>query len=305
VPIDIIPLDLLYMDLPGAIGAYLVRAGDAAVLIESGPANTVPHLEAALAGHGMRIEDLDACCVTHIHLDHAGAAGLLAERGVPIHVHAFGARHLIDPSKLLASARRIYGAGMQTLWGDTRPVPEPMIRPVDDQDVIVAGDIRLQAVETPGHARHHHAFALELDDDTVCFSGDAAAMLLPDTDFVSLPMPPPEFDLDVWLRSIELLRTGPWSRLLLTHGGIVEDIDAHLDRVVATMHRQVEFIEHRLDRNCNEHELLADYRSMLAGEAEGRGVPARVFSDFVTDNLLGMNIAGVTRWRVKKQEKPV
>ena len=291
------------MDLPGAIGTYLIRHGDAAVLIEAGPANTMANLETALAEHDMRVEDLDACCVTHIHLDHAGAAGALAERGVPIHVHAFGARHLVDPSKLLASARRIYGAGMQTLWGDTIPVPESMIRPVDDRDVIVAGDIRLQAIETPGHARHHHAFSLELDDEIVCFCGDAAAMLLPDTTFVSVPMPPPEFDLEVWLRSIELLRNGPWSRLLLTHGGGVDDVDGHLDRVVETMNRQVGFIVNQLDHENDEQRLLATYRDMLDEEAKHHGVENSIYQSFVTDNLLGMNIAGIARWRLKMQEK--
>lgn len=300
---EIIPLDLLYMDLPGAIGAYLIRSEDAAVLIEAGPANTIQHLESALAVHGMRVEDLDACCVTHIHLDHAGAAGHLARRGVPIHVHAFGAKHLLDPSKLLASAQRIYGVGMKTLWGDTVPVPEDMIRPVDDRDAISTGAITLHAVETPGHARHHHTFALELDGSSVCFCGDAAAMLLPGTSFVSLPMPPPEFDLDGWLHSIEVLRTGPWSRLLLTHGGAVDDIDGHLDRVVATMHHQVDFIQGLIDQPLSEQQRLADYRDMLAAKAERDGVPAAVFNDFVTDNLLGMNIAGIARWRLKKQEK--
>ncbi|MDG2291114.1 MAG: MBL fold metallo-hydrolase [Phycisphaerales bacterium] len=299
-PVHIIPLDLLYMDLPGAIGAYLVRDEQGtAVLIEAGPANTIAHLEQALAAHSMCIEDLDACCITHIHLDHAGAAGVLAQRGVPIHVHAFGMQHLIDPSKLLASAKRIYGAGMQTLWGETIPAPSSMVHPVEDQDVIAIGDIRLRAIETPGHARHHHAFELELDDHSVCFSGDAAAMLLPGTDFVSVPMPPPEFDLELWLKSVELLRNGPWSTLLLTHGGAVPNIDAHLDRFTASMLRQVELITSRMKDGTPEASLLAEYRNMLAQEAAASGVPKAMFDEFVTDNLLGMNIAGIRRWQAK------
>ena len=298
--VHITHLDLLYMDLPGAIGAYLVRDDQgAAVLIEAGPANTIVHLEQALAAHSMRIEDLDACCITHIHLDHAGAAGILAQRGVPIHVHAFGMQHLVDPSKLLASAKRIYGAGMQTLWGTTIPAPDSMVHPVEDQDVIEIGGIQLRAVETPGHARHHHAFALQLDDDMVCFSGDAAAMLLPGTDFVSVPMPPPEFDLELWLKSVELLRNGPWSTLLLTHGGAVKEIDAHLDRFTSSMLGQIELITAHIKSETPEASFLAEYRHLLAQEAAASGVPSAMFGEFVTDNLLGMNIAGIRRWQAK------
>jgi glyoxylase-like metal-dependent hydrolase (beta-lactamase superfamily II) len=298
--VRILPLDLLYMDLPGAIGAYLVRDDASAVLIEAGPANTVAQLQKALAAHALAIEDLDACCITHIHLDHAGAAGILAQRGVPIHVHAFGVQHLVDPSKLLASARRIYGAGMHTLWGETMPAPESMVHPVEDGDVINIGTLQLRAIETPGHARHHHAFALELDDDCVCFTGDAAAMLLPETNFVSIPMPPPEFDLEAWLKSVERLRNGPWSTLLLTHGGEVTDIDGHLDRFVESMLKQVEFISQGVHNGTTEPELLHAYRNVLSGEASAQGLSQDMFQAFVTDNLLGMNLAGIRRWLAKQ-----
>jgi len=289
-------LDLDYMGVRGAIGAYLVSDGTSNVLVEAGPGNTVPALERSLGVHGLLIDDLDACCLTHIHLDHAGAAGHLARRGVPIHVHSFGAKHIIDPSRLLASAGRIYGDQMDTLWGEVIPSEETMVHGLDDGDVVKVGDIELIAIETPGHARHHLVFQFNAGNDVVCFTGDAAAMLIPGTGYVSVPMPPPEFDLPTWLSTIELLRSGPWSRLMLTHGGCVEEIERHLDQLVESMNRQVKCIKEGLAEGLENEELLDRYRDSLRDEATSLGASDSQFDDFVTTSLLGMNISGVDRY---------
>ncbi|MEE3002479.1 MAG: MBL fold metallo-hydrolase [Planctomycetota bacterium] len=289
-------LDLDYMGVRGAIGAYLVSDGTSNILVEAGPGKTVPALERALDEHGLLIEDLHACCLTHIHLDHAGAAGHLARRGVPIHVHSFGAKHIIDPSKLLASAGRIYGDQMDTLWGEVIPSDESMVHGLDDGDVVTVGGIELTAIETPGHARHHLVFRFNSGSDVVCFTGDAAAMLIPGTGYVSVPMPPPEFDLSTWLSTIELLRSGPWSRLMLTHGGIIEEIDMHLDQLVDSMNRQVKCIKKGLAEGLATGELLDRYRDSLRDEATSLGASNSQFDDFVTTSLLGMNISGVERY---------
>jgi len=289
-------LDLDYMGVPGAIGAYLVSDGTSNVLIEAGPGNTVPALERALDEHGLRVEDLHACCLTHIHLDHAGAAGHLARRGVPIHVHSFGARHIIDPSRLLASAGRIYGDQMDTLWGEVIPSDETMVHGLDGGDLVQVGDIELAAIETPGHARHHLVFRFDAGNDTVCFTGDAAAMLIPGTGYVSVPMPPPEFDLPAWLTTIELLRSGPWSRLMLTHGGTVDQVDKHLDQLVGSMNWQVQCIQDGIAEGLANGDLLDRYRDLLRDEAASLGASASQFDAFVTTSLLGMNISGVDRY---------
>ncbi|MBM44562.1 MAG: hypothetical protein CMJ36_06090 [Phycisphaerae bacterium] len=294
--VSIHSLELDYLGVPGAIGAYLVTDGASNVLIESGPGNTVPALERALGEHGVQVEDLHACCLTHIHLDHAGGSGHLAGRGVPIHVHSFGARHIIDPSKLLASAGRIYGDQMERLWGELIPSDEAMVHGLDDGDTVRIGDIELRAIETPGHARHHLVFQLDTGEETVCFTGDAAAMLIPGTGYVSVPMPPPEFDHPAWLSTIELLRSGPWTKLMLTHGGIIEDIAGHLDQLIASMGRQVEFIKEGLAGNADEGDLVESYRDLLRAEAGSLGAEMSQFDDFVTMSLLGMNISGVKRF---------
>ena len=260
-------------------------------------------LSAGLAEHDLHIEDLDACLVTHIHLDHAGAAGHLAARGVPIHVHEFGVRHLVDPSKLLSSATRIYGAAMDTLWGETIPAPEDMVHSVVDEQQLVFGDLRFRAVETPGHARHHHVFELDLGDESVCFSGDAAAMLLPDTDFISIPTPPPEFNLPAWKQTIARLRSGSWSRLHLTHGGTVEADSDHLDRLEAGLDQQVEWIRAWTGEGIERRELHSRYRQALLEQARGHGIDDRTFDSYASEHLLGMNISGIQRWLGQQEQE--
>tara|TARA_Y100000589_G_scaffold202607_1_gene191108 strand:- start:6651 stop:7481 length:831 start_codon:yes stop_codon:yes gene_type:complete len=266
------------------------------VLVEAGPARSMEQLAAGLTGHGLAIEDLDACLVTHIHLDHAGAAGHLAERGVPIHVHEFGVGHLVDPSKLLSSATRIYGAAMDTLWGETIPAPAAMVHPVLDEQKLEFGPLRFRAVETPGHARHHHAFELDLGFESVCFCGDAAAMLFPGTDFISIPTPPPEFNLPVWKKSIQRLRSGPWTRLHLTHGGTVEATSDHLDRLEDGLEEQVEWIRMWTDSGLDRPEVHLRYRQALLGRARASEIDDRTFDSYASEHLLGMNISGIQRW---------
>ena len=301
--ITVDPIDLMYLGLPGAIGTWLCRDGSHAVLIEAGPGRSLDVLETGLSTHGLTIEDLDACLVTHIHLDHAGAAGHLARRGVPIHVHEFGARHLVDPSKLLASATRIYGAAMDTLWGETVPAPEDMVHPVVDGQELAFGTLHLRAVETPGHARHHHVFELDLGHETVCFAGDAAAMLLPSTDFISIPTPPPEFNLPVWLETIERLRKGTWTRFHLTHGGTVEADSDHLDRLADGLRQQVEWIRQWQEEGLQGRVLHSRYRDTLLEQAQGHGIAPKVFDSYASEHLLGMNISGIQRWLGQQEQE--
>ena len=155
-------IDLHYLGIPQAIAAFVMMGSDGPVLIETGPASTLNNLADGLASLNLGLADIRHALVTHIHLDHAGAAGHLARNGTRIYVHEFGAKHLIDPSRLIESATRIYADQMDRLWGSIVPVPEKLVTPVHDGDVIAIGDLRFTALETPGHARHHHAFAVDL-----------------------------------------------------------------------------------------------------------------------------------------------
>src|ERR671918_2345487 len=224
----------------GITGTFLVR-GDKTALIETGPQSAVANVIEGLRGAG--VESLDWIIVTHIHLDHAGAAGTLA-RDFPeatVAVHTVGAPHLLSPAKLWASAGRIYGDQMERLWGGIDPIPEERIKTLDDGDEIDLGDRRLLAVDTPGHARHHHAF---VDDSTgIALCGDALGVRLPDVGVVRPATPPPEFHVEDTIKSIERLRSIAPSALWLTHFGAANqgqeplDVDGACDAAISSLRK--------------------------------------------------------------------
>jgi glyoxylase-like metal-dependent hydrolase (beta-lactamase superfamily II) len=197
--------------------AAFVLGGEKTALIETGPKSTVENVLRGL--EDSKVERLDYIVVTHVHLDHAGAAGTLAERwpDATVAVHEVGAPHLVDPSKLWKSAARIYGDDMERLWGGIDAVPEERIVALADGDKIDLGGRVLQAFDTPGHAYHHHAF---LDQATGgLFAGDALGVLLSDVGLIRPATPPPEFNLDAAVDSIERIRSLEPASVWLTHFG--------------------------------------------------------------------------------------
>jgi len=154
---SVVIIDLNFQNKPKAIASYLIRKNDAVVLIESGPASTLPSLEAGLAGWGLTLPDITHVLLTHIHLDHAGAAGWLSRLGALIYVHPNGAPHMLNPEKLIASATRIYGDRMDSLWGGILPVDPNRLKVPQDAEEIVIGNLKFLAVNTAGHADHHYS----------------------------------------------------------------------------------------------------------------------------------------------------
>ena len=221
--------DLLHRGRPRVIAAAVVRSAAGVALIDPGPASCLETLRAALAGAGIAIADVRALLLTHVHLDHAGAAGSLVRENpdIRVYVHERGAPHMIDPSKLLASAARLYGDALETLWGPFLPVPEANVRALAGGERIAAADRAFEVVHTPGHASHHVSF---FDRDSgVAFVGDVAGVRTGRALFVLPPTPPPDVDVEVWAESIELVRRWRASTLFVTHFGAHEDPDAHLD----------------------------------------------------------------------------
>ena len=192
------------------------------ILIDPGPSSSLDNLIAELRGEPPR-----AVLLTHIHLDHAGAAGTMVRRWpeLPVYVHEIGARHLADPTKLLASAARLYGDQMERLWGEVAPVPEANLNPLSGGE----GGLGVEVAYTPGHASHHVSYMHR--DSGRAFVGDTAAVRIPPCDFVLPPTPPPDIDLDLWDRSIDLILDWAPASLGLTHFGAVEEPEAHLEVV--------------------------------------------------------------------------
>ena len=192
-------IDLNFLGISKAIASYLIPHDQGIVLIESGPGSTLPGLEKGLAENGFTFADITDVLLTHIHLDHAGAAGWLADQGARIHVHEVGSPHMLNPERLLASAARIYGDMMDHLWGEFLAVPEDKLNILVDGDQIEIEGLVFKAIDTPGHAYHHMAYIFE----DICFSGDVGGIRLPGPPFLRLPTPPPEFHIESWRNSKE------------------------------------------------------------------------------------------------------
>jgi glyoxylase-like metal-dependent hydrolase (beta-lactamase superfamily II) len=248
----------------------------------------------------VKLSDIQHALVTHIHLDHAGAAGHLARNGATIYVHEFGAKHLIDPSKLIDSATRIYGEQMDRLWGRLLPVPEDQIVPVHDGDVIRFGRFEIRAIETPGHARHHHAFAIE----DVCFVGDIGGITLPVEivpepprgSYLTVPTPPPEFELGAWLASIDRLAEMEFRVMYPTHFGARHAVREHWHHLAKIVPQHTEFVCARLESGAERAQLIREYISWNREQARQAGVGDADFARYVSINLLTMNVDGIIRY---------
>ncbi len=211
--------DLHFVGHPGIIATALIHGVDGVAIVDPGPATALPVLEEALKTRGFGWRDVRAILLTHIHLDHAGATGsiLALAPQATVHVHERGAAHLIDPSKLLASASRLYQADMERLWGDVLPVPAAHVRILGDSDHLTIAGHAIHAAWTPGHAWHHVSYFLPASG--IAFVGDTAGICRPSGRLIIPPTPPPDIDLDAWRSSTETILAWNPETLFLTHFG--------------------------------------------------------------------------------------
>lgn len=285
-------IDQEFLGTPNVIASYLLEAPQGRILIETGPASVQETLERKLRDLGVDPESIGHVMVTHIHLDHSGGAGYWARRGARVYVHPKGAPHLIDPSKLLASASRIYQDRMQELWGTTLAVPESQVVPVSEGVVSVAG-LRVEAWDTPGHAAHHLAFAVDGD----LFTGDVAGVRLPGSNYVSVPAPPPEFHLETWLGSLDKLQSLPCERLHLTHFGGGFSAAEHFAQL---RQRLVECVEFVAARAAEAPPLLAEaYQAWDREQAAIYGVEGAAYQAYEKANPSFMSAQGIARYLAK------
>jgi glyoxylase-like metal-dependent hydrolase (beta-lactamase superfamily II) len=215
------PLDLMHQGADRVIGSYLLETDDGPALFDCGPSTCLPRLKAALLERGVELGDVRHLLLSHIHLDHAGAAGVLVREHpeLLVHVSEIGAPHLADPSRLETSARRLYGDTFDTLWGELAPVPQENIR------VVAARVLGLDCFPTQGHASHHVSY---LDGAGTLYAGDAAGVRIHPDRAVLPPTPPPDFDLDVWLETIDEIERRRPEHLALIHFGVTSDPELQL-----------------------------------------------------------------------------
>lgn len=287
-------LDLDFQGTPRAVAAYLVDAPGGPVLIECGPGSTIAALTAALADHGCAPRDVRHVLVTHIHLDHAGAAGWWAAHGARIYVHAAGAPHLADPSRLLASAARIYGDAMERLWGAMLPVPPDQLVPLADGTVVDAAGLEITAIDAPGHAGHHLVYRI----GAIAFTGDAAGVRLPGETLIALPAPPPEFDREAWDRTLDRLAGLDLRTLYPTHFGPCGDAAGHLAALRETLHAATDFIRDGMTAGLERDDLVRDYTAWSLARARALGVSDAAWAAYELANPLFMSVDGIARyWR--------
>src|SRR5437660_8172419 len=251
------PIDLHHLGRERIIASYLLDTDDGPALFDCGPSSSIEALKAGLAERGLALTDLRHLLLSHIHLDHAGAAGSLVREhpALQVHVSGIGAPHLVDPSKLEASARRLYGEAFDVLWGELAPVPEANVHVVGER---VLG---LDCFPSPGHASHHVCY---LDADGTLYAGDAAGVRIQPSRFVLPPTPPPDFDLEAWDRTIdEILARGP-KRLALIHFGVADDPERHLAELRERLREWAERVRERASEGEFDAAAAADLGPDLA-----------------------------------------
>ncbi len=296
----IVTLDLNFQGRPHAIASYLIRAGAVVVLIESGPGSTLSALQACLAQEGLSPRDVTHVLLTHIHLDHAGAAGWLAQQGAEIYVHPIGAPHMLNPDKLIASATRIYGDRMESLWGEFLPVPQSQLKVPNDAEAIEIGDLRFIPINTPGHAEHHYAYLFE----DIVFCGDVGGVRIPGYPYLRVPMPPPELHLERWHASIARLRKEKFTRIAPTHFGIFEDVEWQLHEVEKGLDSAARWLEQTMseDPAIDVDALRQSFTEWMLEEGVQMGLSDDVMNAYEVANPPGMSADGLLRYwkKVKK-----
>jgi glyoxylase-like metal-dependent hydrolase (beta-lactamase superfamily II) len=302
---DVFALDTLMSGYSGITAGYLVR-GSRPCLVETGTATSARRVAAQLAGLGVAADDLATIVVTHIHLDHAGGVGQLAEvfPRATVVVHEAGARHLADPSRLMSSARRVFGDDVvDTVLGVMRPTAAERIRPLGDIGSVDLGDDRrLDSFHAPGHASHHVGLLDSLTGDL--YVGDAAGIYVPDTADVRPATPPPDFDLDLACRSLQRFRDLAPTRLLFSHFGPVADVAATLDRSEEELRLWVELVASaRSDGLDLDHAVARVVERTAERYAAFNADPDRVAA-FEALNANASNVAGILRF-LQRAEDPM
>jgi glyoxylase-like metal-dependent hydrolase (beta-lactamase superfamily II) len=294
-------IDLQFQGRPHIIASYLFYDGNEAALIETGPTTTVDTLVEGIQAAGVPLEALRQLIVTHIHLDHAGAAGVLLRRfpWLRVYVHPVGAPHLADPTKLLASAKRLYGDQLESLWGPVVPIQSEKIIIVEDNDQIKIPGTNLSAFDTPGHARHHHAY-LDMHSGLL-FTGDVGGVRMPGVRYVRPPTPPPELDIEAWQESIARLRAVQATGLCPTHFGLFRgNLDWHWDDLERRLVDWGHIVRGEIEKNSSDSAILARIKTQIATEMQSRNIDASAYDVAVSYDSI---VAGYVRYWKKKLER--
>ena len=300
---DLWLLDLNFQGAAGVVAAYLITGPFGHTLIETGPGSTLGALERAIAATGASLGDVTQLIVTHIHLDHAGAAGSLLRRlpEARLFVHPLGAPHMIDPSKLLGSAARIYGDRMDALWGAFEPCPPERVVELVDETEIGCGTRSLRVVFTPGHASHHISF-FDAERRTM-FTGDVGGVRLQGASYVRPPTPPPDIDVQAWHASVGRMRELNPVALDLTHFGRFTGVEQHFDNLLLRLDAWTARIATELGQGHHPDDIAAALKLHSDAEIAAEVRDPALAQAYELATPTRMTVDGISRY-LKKRNSP-
>jgi glyoxylase-like metal-dependent hydrolase (beta-lactamase superfamily II) len=297
----IIAIDLNWAGHPRSIASALLRSEHNVALIDPGPASTLPTLREQLNRNGLDISELNSILLTHIHLDHAGATGSLVRENprLKVYVHSRGATHLMDPSKLLHSAARLYGESMERLFGEFLPVPACNLHALEGGEVLALGSRQLQVLYTPGHASHHVTY---FDSAVgIAFVGDTAGISINGHPFILPATPPPDISVELWDASLDAIANLHPQKLFLTHFSFSNDPALHIANYRERLHRWRELSARILSLTLDESASMHRFAQEIAAEAAQFLSPDEI-SHYVFNGALNLSWMGLARYHRKRAE---
>lgn len=290
-------IDLNFLGNKQTIAAFLIKTTQGPILVETGPHSTLPSMEQGLLKHGFELKDVKHVFLSHIHLDHAGAAWYFAQMGAQIYVHPFGEVHLSQPQRLMESARRIYQDDMDRLWGQMEAIPNEQITSISNGSEVTIGDVTLKAWHTPGHAIHHIAWQI----NDVLFAGDVAGVKI-GNGIVVPPCPPPDINVEDWQTSIQLIRSLNLSTIYLTHYGVVENINTHLAALETCLLDWANWIYPYWEKDVDQATIRPLFQKYVQQQLITAGIDEIGLKRYEGANPSWMSVAGLMRYWRKKQK---
>ncbi|AWB10773.1 Glyoxylase, beta-lactamase superfamily II [Thermodesulfobium acidiphilum] len=279
-------LDLNFLNSKQVLSSYLVES-DPPFLVETGPDSTFENLKAELRKFGYEIKDIKYVFITHIHLDHSGAAFRFANEGAKIYVHPNGKRHLVNPEKLIRSATMVYKERTYELWGDTLPIDEEKVIETSDGQIITIGDIQVRVLDSPGHAKHHNVYLI----DDHLFTGDTGGVRIGNGPIMPA-VPPPDIDIPIWLKTIEKMKSYNATYICPSHFGCFSDVEYHLETLRKNLIKYDEFIKKQIKFSDDYNTLFPIFKEYVDSFFTDKKV--RDFYQFANPDE--MNLAGLIRY---------
>src|SRR5256886_8774625 len=292
---SITTLDNLWMGRPRSIAAGLLESDGHRAIVDPGPGSTLETLRQTLQARGIGVGDLNAILLTHIHLDHAGASGALVRENpkLAVYVHKNGAQHMIDPSKLLASAQRLWPNNLQRLFGETFPVPAENLRVLEGGETLTLGSRQVEVVYTPGHASHHVSYFDKTEN--VAFVGDTTGVRIEGNSFAMPATPPPDIDLGIWDTSFAAILERKPARLFLTHFGFSDNPSEHILLFRERLHRWAALAAEILRTAASDPAAMDAFMSATYAEVS-QHLPAGEAEHYAFSAGLNLSFLGLARY---------